>query len=89
MSIPGASQHRLFRGLGLWTALAILISLFGALCVSVRLLTWFALYDDEGYMLISLAHYIHEGKLYTLTFSQYGPFYFYAQGFFSSCFICH
>jgi hypothetical protein len=42
----------------------------------------FAFWDDEGYMLVSLAHYINEGHLYTQTFSQYGPFYFYAQGIF-------
>ena len=33
-------------------------------------------------MLVLLAHYINDGHLYTQTFSQYGPFYFYAQGLF-------
>jgi hypothetical protein len=36
-------------------------------------------YDDEGYMLLSLVHYFREGGLYTKTYSQYGPFYFWAQ----------
>jgi hypothetical protein len=38
-------------------------------------------YDDEGYMLISLWHFVKEGGLYTKTFSQYGPFYFLLQPF--------
>jgi hypothetical protein len=47
-----------------------------------QLLTRFLFWDDEGYMLVSLAHYFNEGNLYTKTFSQYGPFYFYAQAIF-------
>jgi hypothetical protein len=66
----------------LWTVLAILVALAGALSAAQRLLTRFAVWDDEGYMLVSLAHYINEGHLYTRTFSQYGPFFFYAQGIF-------
>ena len=65
-----------------WTVLAIVVTLIGILCTAVPLLTWFSLYDDEGYMLVSLAHYVNVGRLYTQTFSQYGPFYFYAQGIF-------
>jgi hypothetical protein len=72
----------LFRVSGLWTVVAVLVALTGALAATLRLLTWFADYDDEGYMLVSLAHYVNEGHLYTQTFSQYGPFYFYAQGIF-------
>src|SRR5580704_14729693 len=67
---------------GLWTVLAILVALVGALFAAVRIPTQFASWDDEGYMLVSLAHYIHIGHLYTQTFSEYGPFYFYAQGIF-------
>jgi hypothetical protein len=36
-------------------------------------------YDDEGYLLLSLLNYLKHGGLYTTTFAQYGPFYFYAQ----------
>jgi hypothetical protein len=67
---------------GVWKPLAVLLAVAGALSLAVRLLTWFAVYDDEGYMLVTLAHYVHQGHLYTQTFSQYGPFYFYAQGIF-------
>ena len=38
-------------------------------------------YDDQGYMLLSSSHFMHEGGLYTRTFSQYGPFYFLVQPF--------
>jgi hypothetical protein len=37
-------------------------------------------YDDEGNLLLSIDHYLKGGPLYTEVFSQYGPFYFYAQG---------
>jgi hypothetical protein len=67
---------------GLWKALAVLVALAGAVAVSVRLVTFFGFWDDEGYMLVTLAHYVKQGHLYTQTFSQYGPFYFYAQGIF-------
>ena len=36
-------------------------------------------WDDEGYMIISLLHYVKHGGLYTTTFSEYGPFYFFFQ----------
>lgn len=44
-----------------------------------RLATSFASYDDEGYCLLSLSHYMRHGGLYISTYSQYGSFYFYAQ----------
>ena len=82
VNAKGRQSILLFRVSGLWTLLAILVALAGALSATVRLLTWFAVYDDEGYMLVSLAHYINEGHLYTQTLWYYGPFYFYAQGIF-------
>jgi len=44
-----------------------------------NLATIFQVYDDEGYVLLSLDHYLAGGHLYTEVFSQYGPFYFYFQ----------
>jgi hypothetical protein len=35
-------------------------------------------------MLLSLQHYLQEGGLYVRTYSQYGPFYFFAQHFLHS-----
>ncbi len=39
----------------------------------------FSRWDDEGYMIMSLLHYVRQGGLYTRTFTEYGPFYFYVQ----------
>ncbi len=54
-----------------------------ALC---KLFTMFMPYDDEGYLLLSLKHYLSEGRLYTDTYAQYGPFYYFAQGIFFQVF---
>jgi hypothetical protein len=70
------------RASGLWISVAMLVAIVGALPATMPLLTFFGDWDDEGYMLVSLTHYIQDGHLYTRTFSQYGPFYFFAQGFF-------
>ncbi|MCX6953712.1 MAG: hypothetical protein NTV51_16295 [Verrucomicrobia bacterium] len=40
------------------------------------LFTTFRTYDDEGYVLFSLATFSREGGLYTHVYSQYGPFFF-------------
>jgi hypothetical protein len=41
----------------------------------------YAIYDDEGYMLLSFSHYFAGGHLYTEVFAQYGPFNFFAERF--------
>src|SRR5262249_24181528 len=38
--------------------------------------------DDEGYLLLSVKHYLNGGRLYTDTFTLFGPFYFFAQWIF-------
>jgi hypothetical protein len=45
-------------------------------------MTVFQKYDDEGYVLLSLKAYLNGGHLYSDTFSNYGPFYYYAQWIF-------
>ncbi len=73
--------HRLLhRGSGLWIAFAVLVALMTVVRAAEALLTRFSAWDDEGYMLVSLTHYLSEGQLYTKTFSQYGPFCFWVQG---------
>jgi hypothetical protein len=67
---------------GAWTVLAALIAVAGAVAAAAPLLTRFSAWDDEGHMLLMFAHYSDEGQLYTRTFSEYGPFYFYAQSVF-------
>lgn len=48
-----------------------------------QLATTFNLFDDEGYILLSLRQYMAGGHLYSQVFSQYGPvFYFIQSGLF-------
>lgn len=61
-------------------------AVLGGLFAVSKLLTTFRDYDDEGYILLSLKHYLTEGHLYTDTFSQYGPFYYFAQKIFLGMF---
>lgn len=42
------------------------------------LFTVFMLYDDEGYVLISLKNFAEHGALYDKIYSQYGPFFYVA-----------
>lgn len=42
------------------------------------LFTTFMVYDDEGYVLISLKNFAEHGALYDKVYSQYGPFFFVA-----------
>ncbi len=57
-----------------FAALAAALGLAGALL----LFTTFRTYDDEGYVLFSLANFSRDGGLYTQVYSQYGPFFFLA-----------
>jgi hypothetical protein len=52
---------------------------FGGWLAFKQAFTGVAEYDDEGYLLLSLLNYLKHGGLYTTTFAQYGPFYFYVQ----------
>ncbi len=42
----------------------------------LRTFSGFAIYDDEGYMLIALRSFLEHGHLYDDVFSQYGPAYY-------------
>ena len=57
-----------------FAALAAALGLAGA----ALLFTTFRTYDDEGYVLFSLANFSRGGGLYTHVYSQYGPFFFLA-----------
>ena len=53
-----------------------LVSLFfGWRALAVNFRTW----DDEGYVLMSLYHHLAGGHLYTEVFTEYGPFFFFAE----------
>src|SRR5262245_59667758 len=62
------------------TLLLVVAALGGSFALSK--LTVFEKYDDEGYLLLSLKHYLNGGHLYTDVFAQYGPFYYFAQWMF-------
>ncbi len=55
--------------LALILATAALTVAAGAMLFSV-----FMLYDDEGYVLLSLKNFVEHGQLYREVYSQYGPF---------------
>jgi hypothetical protein len=58
------------------TALVVVTSVYFA---RYKLATVFRVWDDEGYMLLSLRSYLAGHPLYSETFTQYGPFHFFAQ----------
>jgi hypothetical protein len=60
----------------------IIVAVFGGSFALSKLLTAFQIYDDEGYLLLSLKHYLNGSDLYTDIVTQYGPFYYFAQWMF-------
>ncbi len=52
------------------------LTLITVLIAKPRMYSGFAVYDDEGYMLIALRSFLEHGHLYDEVFSQYGPFYY-------------
>jgi len=56
-----------------WTALAGLAAVL-ALAGFWLLFSTFLIYDDEGYVLLSLKNFSLHGGLYDLVYTQYGPF---------------
>ncbi|HUL54551.1 MAG TPA: hypothetical protein VLT83_14200 [Opitutaceae bacterium] len=59
---------KIFIGLLLFAALA--------LAGYSLLFATFMLYDDEGYVLVSLKNFAEHGSLYDKVYSQYGPFFY-------------
>jgi hypothetical protein len=64
------------RRAGRWVAPTLLIPLLVILALAGYwlLFTTFMVYDDEGYVLISLRNYAETGGLYGRVYTQYGPF---------------
>ena len=60
-------------------SIAISVFLVGLAFGRYTLATTFRPYDDEGYFLLMIKHYLDRGHLYTEVFSQYGPFYTFVQ----------
>ncbi len=60
-------------------ATPVVVFIVGLLFGRYRLGTTIRDYDDEGYFLLMIKHYLDGEHLYTEVFSQYGPFYTFAQ----------
>ena len=58
-----------------WLPLVLLAAVIG-LAASSLLFSTFMIYDDEGYVLLSLKTFTEGGGLYERVYSQYGPFFF-------------
>ncbi|MSU24618.1 MAG: hypothetical protein EXS32_12455 [Opitutus sp.] len=58
-----------------WLPLLLLAAVIG-LAASSLLFSTFMIYDDEGYVLLSLKTFTEGGGLYERVYSQYGPFFF-------------
>jgi hypothetical protein len=58
-----------------------LLAVLGAVAFAgyQRLYSSFAPYDDEGYIMLSLFHFLDGEPLYDETYSQYGPAYYFVQ----------
>ncbi len=66
------TDSRLHRA-AVWSALALLAGCL-ALAGYWLLFTSFMIYDDEGYVLLSLRNFSTHGALYDQVYTQYGPF---------------
>ena len=58
--------------IGLYT----IVALGAAVAAYLATFVWFASYDDEGTLLVSLNAFVHGEALYRDVFSPYGPFYY-------------
>jgi hypothetical protein len=80
---PTAVRHRSRQHLGAKVAMLLTIGVTFVWCLQrtlafawLSLSTSFALYDDEGYVLVSVREFLAGRPLYNEVFSQYGPFYY-------------
>jgi len=81
-AISSAADCKVVRTIGgRITFLLLVVVLAGSFALS-KILTVFQKYDDEGYLLLSLKHYLNGDHLYTDIFNHYGPFYYFAQWIF-------
>ncbi|MDA1179460.1 MAG: hypothetical protein O2931_11750 [Planctomycetota bacterium] len=76
--MPLGWPSRFFGGLGVISLCAALILLAGFVGFQ-QIFSTFALYDDEGYVMISLCRYMQGRPLYDDVFTQYGPAYYVLQ----------
>ena len=79
-SAPTSQSNSVFSRIGEALCAALVVGA-GLALAALLLGIQFSEYDDEGYALISIAHYLKTGHLYSDTYSQYGPFFFIAGEF--------
>lgn len=60
---------RRWRHFSLWLGMGVVLFVTAYLHIN----TTFMLYDDEGYLLLTLRNFLEGGRLYDEIFSQYGP----------------
>lgn len=75
--VPSPKPRRLARAAAIGMALSGFCAVF--LYARHAMGTTFGEWDDEGYVLLALDHYLKGGKLYTEVFSSFGPFFFHVQ----------
>jgi hypothetical protein len=78
-SNPTEYSGRTVRTKSLRTVIVISAFLLALLYGRHVLATTYAIYDDEGYMLLSFVHYFAGEHLYTHVSSEYGPFNFFVE----------
>ena len=61
-----------------WAA-AVAAAAWSILFARYVLATWFSNYDDEGYFLLALGRYFGLGPAAASSYTNYGPFYYFAQ----------
>jgi hypothetical protein len=80
MTVDPASPPRTGRSRPLTVALFAAVTLWCVYYAVVRSFTAFAEYDDEGYMIVTIRHFLEGHALYDEIYSQYGPFYYLLTG---------
>jgi hypothetical protein len=77
-SFPAVEQSR--RAVGWWIGIGVgEVLLISALSMIAyyQIFSFFALYDDEGYMMLTVKHFLAGHPLYDAVWTLYGPVYFF------------
>jgi hypothetical protein len=71
---PAVSAFAPFVSSGTHSLVLVLFAVLLGVAASMMMFSTFMLYDDEGYVLLSLRNFISHGHLYGEVYTQYGPF---------------
>lgn len=75
LSVKGSSLNLL-----LWIGLATVLTVAAIAYMGFSLFSHFSVYDDEGWMMIVLRHFLDGGVMYDRIPNVYGPFYYLVYG---------